>query len=220
MLNNLPIYTIGDSHSRFSFEYNLNENTRHPRITNSFWLGPFTMHRVGRDYISFNTHLFPTNGIVVCCFGEIDVRSHIYKHIELGRNEDDIIEELISNYMKALIHNRENGYKYIAVMNIVPVIEYQFDINTPHIRKPTMLSGSPEFPYLGTNSDRQRYTLKMNKSLQTHCIFNHFGYLDVYTKHINEQGFIKIDYSDGRCHLQTKIFLDEILDDMLKSFLL
>ena len=51
MLNNLPIYTIGDSHSRFSFEYNLNENTRHPRITNSFWLGPITMHRVGRDSI-------------------------------------------------------------------------------------------------------------------------------------------------------------------------
>ena len=65
MLNNLPIYTIGDSHSRFSFEYNLNENTRHPRITNSFWLGPITMHRVGRDSISFNTHLVPTNGIVV-----------------------------------------------------------------------------------------------------------------------------------------------------------
>lgn len=218
MLNNLPIYTIGDSHSRLSFEYNFNIQTRHPRITNSFWIGAFTMYRVGRDSISFNTHSVPLNGIVVSCFGEIDVRNHIHKHVELGRYEDDIIEELVSNYMKALLHNRQNGYKYIAVMNIVPVTEYQFDIDTPHIRKPILESGSSEFPFLGTHSDRQRYTLKMNKSLQTHCMSNHFGYLDIYTKHVNDQGFLKIDYSDGNCHLRCQLFLDVILDDMLTSF--
>jgi hypothetical protein len=218
MLNTMPIYTIGDSHSRLSFEYDFNVQTRHPRIKNSFWLGPITMYRVGRDSISFSKHSVPNNGIVVSCFGEIDVRNHIYKHVNLGRDEDDIIEELVSNYMKALVHNRQNGYTHIAVMNIVPVIEYQFDINTPHIRKPTLESGNPEFPFLGTHSDRQRYTLKINKSLQTHCISNNFGYLDIYTKHINDQGFLKVDYSDGNCHLRCKLFLDELLDDMLKSF--
>jgi hypothetical protein len=176
------------------------------------------MYRVGRDSISFGNHSVPKDGIIVSCFGEIDIRNHIHKHVELGRHEDDIIEELVSNYMKALIHNRQNGYKYIAIMNIIPVTEYQFDIETPHIRKPTLESGSPEFLFLGTHSDRQRYTTKMNKSLQIHCISNHFGYLDIYTKHVNDQGFLKVDYSDGNCHLRCKHFLDEILDDMLKSF--
>jgi hypothetical protein len=213
----MPIYTIGDSHSQLTFEYDFNIQTRHPRITNCFYLGPITMHRVGRDSISFKDHSVPSNGIVISCFGEIDVRNHVNKHVNLGRDEDDIIEELVSNYMKALLFNRENGYKHIAVMNIVPVTEYLFDRKSPDIRKP-LLSGSPEFPYLGTNDDRKRYTLKMNKLLQTHCISNNFGYLDIYTKHVNEMGYLTLEYADGNCHIRCKLFLDEILDDMLKSF--
>jgi len=217
MLHTLPIYTIGDSHSKITFEFDFDQSTRNPRITNNYWLGPVTMHRVGRDTLSFANYNVPVDGLVISCFGEIDVRNHIYKHVELGRNEDDIIEELVSSYMKALQFNRENGYKHIAAMNIVPVTEYLFDRDTPHIRKP-LVSGSPEFPYLGTNDDRKRYTLKMNKSLQTHCSSNNFGYLDIYTKHVNELGYLPLEYADGICHIRCNLFTNEILDDMIKTF--
>jgi len=39
----MKIYTIGDSHSHVKSQY----------ITGIYWIGPITMHRVGRDIINF-----------------------------------------------------------------------------------------------------------------------------------------------------------------------
>jgi hypothetical protein len=123
MINQLPIYTIGDSHAKFTFSIN---DSVHPRIKSIFWIGPITMHRVGRDTIKFTDHHVPKDGFVISCFGEIDTRCHIKRQCDMQRDEDEIIQTIVTNYINTLQLNRSDGYTHIAIMNIVPTLEYQF----------------------------------------------------------------------------------------------
>ena len=99
----MKIYSIGDSHSILYDKSEL--------VENYFWLGGMTMHRVGTRFINFSgvecdplgcgkeVKSVPTDGIVLACFGEIDVRHHVFKQVCLGRNEDEILCTLVSNYI-------------------------------------------------------------------------------------------------------------------------
>ena len=216
-MDTLPIYTIGDSHSRWTFVFDDDESTKHSRIARTYRVGAITMHRVGRDTLSFSDYSVPKDGIVISCFGEIDIRCHIERQRQAGRDEDAILRELVDAYMVALEHNRKNGYKYIAVMNVVPVLEYAFKLHSPHI-KLNLESGDPSFPYLGTNDERKRYTYNINNLLHDACKQHNFGYLDVYNCHVNENGYLRPEYSDGICHIRCFKFTDRILDSMIESF--
>ena len=79
----MQIHTFGDSHSYSGWERikNIKINIHH--------LGPILAYSFGRDGLSrnnianscFNVN---ENDIVIFCFGEIDCRGHVHKHLEPG----------------------------------------------------------------------------------------------------------------------------------------
>lgn len=204
----MKIYTIGDSHS---IVY-----SKSKYVDNYFWLGAFTMHRVGTRLVNFNNvecdplgfgkeiKSVPTDGIVISSFGEIDVRNNIYKQVCLGRHEDEIICTLVNNYIEALKLNKIK-YKYIACPSIVPVRKnYE----------------SEQTPVRGSDEDRLRYTLKLNYLLQTQLPKHGIYFLNLYPYYCTQDGYLIDDekYRDPSVHIQHTEHMDKELLKMIEYF--
>ena len=54
------------------------------------------------------------NGYVLFCFGEIDCRNHVHKHINEDRSYKDIIDDLVCNYFISINKNVKQ-YKSISL---------------------------------------------------------------------------------------------------------
>jgi hypothetical protein len=95
------IYIYGDSHAHYSFK-----NLKLPYI--DLHQASITMHRIGRDnkIINFkNKENLKINDIIILAYGEVDCRCHIQRQIDMGRNEDEIINELVTNYIRTIKNN-------------------------------------------------------------------------------------------------------------------
>jgi hypothetical protein len=169
------IYTIGDSHSQFTF-HDIPE-------VKAFWLGPMTMHRVGRDSLNFKQHGVPTDRSVMACFGEIDARCHVQKQsLATGQSIDAVISDLLSRYINALLVNA-NEYK-IIVMGIVPPAYFERADN------------NADFPFTGTNSERAVITKKMNIVLEELCKVHNLKFIDIYSLYADASGMLPPELGD------------------------
>jgi len=169
------IYTIGDSHSQFTF-HDIPE-------VKAFWLGPMTMHRVGRDSLNFKQHGVPTDRIVMACFGEIDARCHVQKQsIMTGQTIDFVIDDLISRYINSLLTNI-NEHKLI-IMNIVP----------PAYRE--RADNNVDFPFTGSNDERAIITKKMNIVLENYCKVHNLKLIDIHSLYADHSGMLPPELSD------------------------
>ena len=193
------IYCIGDSHA--------NTLCGAPN-TLSIAFGPNTMHHVGKYGIEdmlnylYNTkevikeELFSEDGLLILAYGEIDVRCHINKQIiEKQREEDEVIKTLIDNYINQLKLVSTN----VGVLSIVPPIrfysEIYFNIN---------------YPFVGSDLDRNRYTQKLNEYLYQRCVEENIVYIDVYNPYKDEEGFLIKELSDGNVHIYDRRKIKEI----------
>lgn len=204
----MKIYSIGDSHSIIYDKSEL--------VENFFWLGAMTMHRVGVRLVNFSgvecdplgwgkeIKSVPTDGIVLACFGEIDVRNHLFNQVRLGRHEDEILCTLVNNYIEALKLNNMK-YKYIGCPSIVPVRKnYE----------------SEQTPIRGSDVDRLRYTLKLNYLLQTELPKHGFYFMNLYPYYCTPEGYLIDDdnYRDKSVHLQHRKEMDKELQKMIDYF--
>ena len=204
----MKIYSIGDSHSILYDKSEL--------VENYFWLGGMTMHRVGTRFINFSgvecdplgcgkeVKSVPTDGIVLACFGEIDVRHHVFKQVCLGRNEDEILCTLVSNYI-ILLKLNSIKYKYIGCPSLVPVRKNYNNQETP-------VSGSDE--------DRLRYTLKLNHLLHLELPKHGFYFMNLYPYYSTPDGYLIDDdnYRDNSVHLKHTKEIDKELQKMVDYF--
>ena len=104
------IHIFGDSHANFNFS-----NSKYTNILNHYQ-NSITMNRVGRDnlnFINFINYNIKNNDIIIYQFGEVDCRCHIARQLLLGRVLDDIINELVTNYINSIKLNT-NKLKPIA----------------------------------------------------------------------------------------------------------
>ena len=92
------IYLYGDSHALFSFN---NLNLEHINL----YCSSITMNRIGRDNIIINLKDSDENSVICLVYGEVDCRCHIQKQINIGRNEDEIIHELVEKYFLSITHD-------------------------------------------------------------------------------------------------------------------
>lgn len=140
------IHLYGDSHAHYSFKnLKLNYTDLH--------CNAITMFRIGRDnmIINFNKDIIRKGDIIVLSYGEVDCRCHIQKQINLGMDEDDIINLLVNNYLKTLKNNTlDIDAKIIVVGIIPPTKQYDYEI----IHGPIL----HEFPFVGSDEDRVRFT--------------------------------------------------------------
>ncbi len=177
------IHVIGDSHSM--------ELSQVPG-TLIHWLGPITMHRVGRDglgCVNLQTLGVQEGEVAIFAFGEIDVRCHIGKQRdEYRRNLNEIIETLATNYIQTILANRALYQKLLCVIYSI----------TP----PREGYRCPYFPYYGTIQDRVAITRKLNARLASLCSLVGIEFLDVYKDYATSKGTLKPEDCDANVHIE------------------
>jgi hypothetical protein len=196
------IFIYGDSHARFSFK---NLNMPHKNYS----CDSITMFRTGRDntIINFkNEH--DSNSTLCFVYGEVDCRCHIKRQILLGNSEDAVIYDLIDKYFKSIKTN-VTVYKKIVIVAIIPPTR-QEDYEKLH--GPI----THEYPFVGTDNERVRFTGKANKLIESLCIRNGYTFFNPYHNYTREDGTLKHELSDLCVHVgNNQMFLKEFNDSVL-----
>lgn len=200
------LHIFGDSHGSFCFReghylqrletFDLPVTINKKSLNFPFiihWLGPITMHRVGRDGLEFlnvKSYGVRENDIVVFVFGEIDVRCHIGKQRDLKkRTLDEILDTLVEQYMSAVKANQQTFENITCVItNVIPPID-------------GANRNDPNYPFYGTLSERVMITRLLNQKLKFACAQKDFLFLDFYDLFTNQDGSLSEKYSDTRVHI-------------------
>jgi len=194
------IRIYGDSHAHFSFKGLCLEHKDYNQQS-------ITMYRIGRDniIINYNKEEVQEKDIVVLVYGEVDCRCHIQRQINNGRLEDDVIAELVDNYFLTIQSNVDKNIQVVIVGVIPQTRQYDYEVRHGPILH--------EFPFVGTDADRARYTNKLNKRLEEKCIeagsgYYYFNPYDYYTR--EEDDTLKYELSDRIVHLgDNRYFLEK-----------
>lgn len=193
----MSIHTFGDSHSMFGFNKIQGIQVHH--------LGPILCHSFGIEKLNrlnIKNYLVKDGDIVIFCFGEIDCRCHIQKHVTPDRSYTKIIDELVDNYITAIEANVNSTMK-ICIYNVVPPTS---KYNTPE---------NPQYPYRGTDDERKQYILYLNSKLKEKCADRNFIFFDVYDKYTDDNGFLNKKLSDGIVHILDESHIREFIRNEL-----
>ena len=145
----MAIHTIGDSHSCNGWTGVIQH---HLGAVLCYSFGKEKLNRC--DIRNFN---IKDGDAIVFCLGEIYCRCHIHKHITDTITYEDIINNIVDNYFEAIklnISTSQIKLKNVCVYNVVPPIQKH---NTHE---------NSEYPYLGTDKERQNYALYFNKKIK------------------------------------------------------
>lgn len=197
-------FSVGDSHSLFSFAW-IRNVARLPQ-------GPLTMHRIGRDGFETlslfgQTSFFWPKTIlrkgdtIFLSFGEIDCRCHIANQVAAGRTEEEVIRTLATRYIEALLRAREEGVT-LCVVSVTPPAYSQY---IDHFRT---------YQSVGSDADRARYTLLLNTTLMELCRAHAIPYLDTYRRYADMQGMLIYALSDGQTHIGKTQQVQKALDQL------
>ena len=192
----IMIYIYGDSHANFNFK-----NLILPH--KNYYHNSITMHRIGRDniIINFNRSQINEKDTIVMVYGEVDCRCHIHRQIKLGKEEDAVIYELVSNYF-ITIQNNVPLYTKVIIVGIVPPT-YRPNEETSD-DDPTRI-----LPIIGTNEERVRYTYKVNQLLQEMANIYNYVYFNPHSYYTSSEGTIKPELSDNCVHIGNNTYLLE-----------
>ena len=182
------IYLYGDSHVQHSFAKltQPHQNLSQPSVT---------MFRVGRDKVipNFDPNSHDEQSVVCFAYGEVDCRCHVQRQVDLGRGEDEVIHELVQAYVEALRSCMGQRRLAVVVAVIPPTRRAAYEAVHGPIRH--------EFPFVGSDQDRARYTEKMNRAIQTLCK-GKFLFFDPYTHYTDPSGCLPYELSDGLVHVR------------------
>ena len=194
----MPIHTIGDSHSNNGWIGIVNHH-----------LGPVLCYSVGKEKLNrcdIRKFDIKHGDTIIFCLGEIDCRCHIHKHVTQTTPYQDIINNIVDNYIEAIELNvsvSQIKLKNVCVYNVVPPIQKS---NTPENR---------DYPFLGTDEERKQYVLYFNKKLKEKCIEKGYIFFDIYNHYIDTNGFLRKDMSDGSVHIRNGDYINKFMKDNL-----
>ena len=196
------IYIFGDSHANNNFK---NFSISHVnKYQNSI-----TMYRISRDKVilNFNNNYNDENNIFILCYGEVDCRCHIGKQILLGRQLEEICDNLVSEYINTIKSNIFE-YKKIILCSVTPPMKKELyeKIHGP------IING---FPFIGDDNQRVSYTKLVNKLLKDYCEKNDFIFLDTYDYYSEKDGTLKYELSDKVVHIDRNEYILYKLSELL-----
>jgi hypothetical protein len=183
------LYIYGDSHAAVTFK---NLPIDHKNYSQS----SVTLFRIGRDtsILNFNPkEVVGQNDIIVLCWGEVDCRCHIQRQINAGRDEDTIITELITAYSKAITTITNKDAQIILVAVIPPTKQHDYE----RIHGPI----THEFPFIGTDEDRVRFTCKVNTQLKELARTHAYTFFNPYDYYTLPDGTLNHALSDTMVHI-------------------
>ena len=201
----MTLHTFGDSHSSdkiSGWKMCKNVNAHHLRAVLCYSFGREKLNRC--DIRDFG---LVKNDSVVFCFGEIDCRCHVHKHINSEMTYQKVIDNIVDNYEEVIRINIKGcgvNLKYVCIYNVVPPVQKH---NTGE---------NPQYPYLGSDDERKSYVLYFNEQLKKRCERNSWVFFDVYDKYCDANGFLSKKYSDGNVHIRDGKYLQEFIDINLK----
>ena len=193
----MTIHTIGDSHALLGGSKEIIRQYLGQGLCYSFGIKKL-------DRCDIRNFDFKDGDTIIFSFGEIDCRCHVNKHITQSKTYQDVIDDIVNNYIEAIELNisvSKINFKNVSVYNVVPPIQRW---NTWE---------NPEFPYLGTDEERKQYVLYFNKKLKEICIEKKYIFFDIYNNYTDENGFLRKDLSDGNVHIANEIYINKFIKD-------
>lgn len=208
----IQFHTYGDSHASKFGSWDRVKLKDVTVVIN--WLGPKTMYSFGRDKeIIIKRNEIKDNDFICFFFGEIDCRAHINKY---EPNWKETIDSLVNEYFKAIYKNINGLNVKVCVYNAVPQLERNLEryewIKDWENMDPVNRSSK------GTDEDRVRYTLYMNKKLKEYCDTYDYIFFDIYEKYVDDKGYLNPTYSDNNCHIDNPIFIIEKLKTIINEY--
>lgn len=195
----MAIHTFGDSHCNAGWS-NIPGVKRHH-------LGPVLCYSIGTkdELLDLRRHGVTDGDTVVFCFGEIDCRCHVQKHVSDVRTHESVIDEIVDNYLKAIRRKCEAWTGLTVCVYNVP----------PAVRRATTWE-HPQYPYLGTDEQRRTYVEYFNGRLRHRC--PEFGYVffDIYNHCVDEEGFLRPEISDRVVHVTDATIIGRFLSDAIQ----
>ncbi|MCH9620615.1 MAG: hypothetical protein S4CHLAM20_00150 [Chlamydiia bacterium] len=190
------IHTIGDSHCGFSFRGASDEDMILYPHEEGIMQVPLQVHYLGsRTMYSFglrgceekDLEGIEKDDYLVFCFGEIDVRCHIYNQVHKNKRDlGEIMCVLVENYTSQIISIAKK-------LEITPVI---FGI-TPPVKELTVEG----YPSVGPFEERVKYTKLLNQTLEAKAKEKGILYFDVYNEYADVDGTLNMKYSDNLMHI-------------------
>ena len=193
----MTIHTIGDSHASLGGSKEIIKHHLGEGLCYSFGIKKL-------DRCDIRNFDFKDGDTIIFSSGEIDCRCHVHKHITQSKTYQDVIDDIVNNYIEAIELNisvSKINFKNVSVYNVVPPIQRW---NTWE---------NPEFPYLGTDEERKQYVLYFNKELKEICIEKKYIFFDIYNNYTDENGFLRKDLSDGNVHIANEIYINKFIKD-------
>jgi hypothetical protein len=181
------------------------------------------MHSVGRDKLNLTDAwqvpvssrlkdlLITPEDHLVFCFGEIDCRCQLWKFRD--KNLLVIIHDLVDSYLEGIYQ----------LVNELPNLPASIWINcVPPASRIANSFQHPEFPYLGTDSEREGYTKMVNEVLKEKCQMRALNFFDLLEKHQDESGMLNLYLADDDgVHIRDPkyyaLFINERFNSLVKK---
>lgn len=185
------IHTIGDSHASNKISV-----WKDCKNINYHYLGPILCYSFGKEKLNrcdirkFN---IKDNDTIVFCLGEIDCRCHINKFVTKENTYQNIINNIVNDYIDAIninINSCEITLKNICIYNIIPPVQ---KINTVE---------NLQYPYRGSDEERKQYVLYFNELIKQKCKENNWIFFDIYNFYTDDNGFLNKKFSDNNVHIK------------------
>ena len=156
----MKIHTFGDSHASSIYSHwgyiNIPGVTIKCNHIGSKLM--YTFGRLGLDLLNIKNYEVKENDVVIFCFGEIDCRNHVHKHITNDKSYKEVVNELANSYFNAIKMNVDQYIKLkTCVYNVIPPTK-GFYCGPKH-----------PYPFLGTDIERKKYYTYMNEKIKELC---------------------------------------------------
>lgn len=203
----IRIHTFGDSHSSSEHSHwgyvdipNVEIICHHqgPKLMYSFGRQGLEILDIREDHDCYcrnknrcHNRLVENGDTVIFCYGEIDCRNHVYKHVSDTKNHRSIIDEMVESYFSSISEN------IILFENITTCV---FNVVPPHRYRKE--APNHPFPFLGSDEERKSYHLYANLKIKELCGRDGYIFFDIYDELTDDEGFLKKSLSDGNVHLK------------------
>ncbi len=200
------LHLVGDSHSMLTLTpmqdvgarthifVNLKKHYPNSRFDYQFThhVGSKTMYGFSSDD-EFSSRFLADMGLkpgdgLLFVFGEIDVRSHLFKHVSESLSVEALVEDLVAKYTSKLLAITDLTTNEVYVMGAIPPMD------GPNYR-------SESYPIQGTLAQRVHATRLLNRRLAASCTSSGIGYFELNDLYELEDGSLDHTQSDYFCHV-------------------
>lgn len=204
------IVVIGDSHSRFfsgappkkevlvHWDKNgfINYCVGSDKRFCAFKLGPalaFNLNGGGsttralEKYKWLSQNMLNNGDLLICAFGEIDIRAHVFKHVTGGKTYKNVVDEICAHYVEFLKIIEEDGF--------CPVVWGPIASQKDEWRE------SVEVPAIGGEQERNMATEYFYERMKRECDINGWGFISIYKSLVDDDYRTRSDYIYDKCHL-------------------